>query len=297
MATKQKRSKTASVKTPAKLPVQKPAKPPAIARPKAAAKAKAPQRSAAARSSSAGASSGNSSGSSGSSSKWIKIGILAVFAAAIIAFFALGGQKYLSLDTIKSNRNALLAATRDHYVLTIVVAFLVYAIAVAGSVPGATILTLTCGFLFGRWIGSVIVIGAATLGATLAFLAARYLFADWARSKMGDIGRRINDGFRDNAFSYMLFLRLVPAFPFFLVNLAPALTSIPLSTYVLATAIGIIPGSFVIANLGETLGTIDSLSGLLSKETLIAFALLGVLALVPIVIKRLRSGKSSPGKS
>ena len=231
------------------------------------------------------------------SSKWIRIGILAVFAAAIIAFFAFGGQKYLTLDTIKSNRDALLAATRDHYALAIVVAFLVYALAVACSLPGATVLTLTCGFLFGRWVGTVVVIGAATLGATLVFLAARYLFADWARSRMGDIGRRINDGFRENAFSYMLFLRLVPAFPFFLINLAPALTSIPLSTYVLATAIGIIPGSFVIANLGETLGTIDSLSGLLSKETLIAFALLGVLALVPIAIKRFRPGKSPSDKS
>ena len=289
MATKQKRSKTASVKSPANTPAKTPAKPPATTRPKAAATTKAPRQSAAARSSSTGASFPHSVGSG---SKWIKIGIFAVFAAAIVAFFALGGHKYLTLDTIKSNRDALLAATRDHYALAIVVAFVVYALAVACSLPGATVLTLTCGFLFGRWVGTLIVIGAATLGATLVFLAARYLFADWARSKMGDIGRRINDGFRENAFSYMLFLRLVPAFPFFLVNLAPALTSIPLSTYVLATAIGIIPGSFVIANLGETLGTIDSLSGLLSKETLIAFALLGVLALVPIVIKRLRSGQS-----
>ena len=227
---------------------------------------------------------------------WIKILILAIFVGALIAFFALGGQKYLSLDTIKTNRDALVAATRDHYVLALAIAFAVYAIAVACSLPGALVLTLTCGFLFGRWVGTLVVVAAATVGATLVFLAARYLVADWARKKMGAVGRKINDGFSENAFSYMLFLRLVPAFPFFLVNLAPALTSIPVSTYILATAIGIIPGTFVFANLGETLATIDSLSGLVSKETLIAFALLGLLALVPIVIKRFKSGRAPAAK-
>ena len=222
---------------------------------------------------------------SGSAQRWIRIAIVVAFAGALVAFFVLGGQKYLSLETIKSNRDALLALTRDHYALAIVAALLIYTAAVACSIPGATVLTLTCGFLFGRWVGTLIVIVAATIGATLVFLAARYLFADWARARMGDVGRKINDGFRANAFSYLLFLRLVPAFPFFLVNLAPALTGIPVTTYVAATAIGIVPASFVIANLGETLGTIDSLSGLLSMQTLIAFALLGVLALVPIAIK------------
>ena len=223
---------------------------------------------------------------------WLKILILVIFAGVLIAFFAFGGQKYLSLETIKANRDALVGFTRDHYVLSIAAAFVIYTIAVACSIPGALVLTLTCGFLFGKWVGTLVVITAATLGATLVFLAARYLFADWARRKMGDVGRKINDGFSENAFSYMLFLRLVPAFPFFLVNLAPALTNIPLPTYVLATAIGIIPGTFVYANLGETLSTIDSLSGLVSKETLIAFALLGVLALVPIVIKRFKSRRA-----
>jgi uncharacterized membrane protein YdjX (TVP38/TMEM64 family) len=220
---------------------------------------------------------------------WIKIAIVAVFAFALIAFFALGGQKYLSLDTIKANRDGLLAFTRDHRIAMLAIAFLVYAAAVALSLPGALLLSLTCGFLFGRWLGTAVIVAAATLGATIVFLAARYLIADWARSKLGAVGKKINDGFSANAFNYMLFLRLVPAFPFFLVNLAPAFTNIRLSTYVAATAIGIVPGSFVFANLGETLGTIDSLSGLVSKETLIAFALLGVLALVPVAIRKLKS--------
>lgn len=224
--------------------------------------------------------------------KWLKLLILALFVGAIVAFFALGGQKYLTLDTIKSNRDALLGFARDHQLAMLGIAFLVYTVAVACSLPGAVVLSLTCGFLFGRWVGSLVIVAAATLGATLVFLAARYLIADWARSKMGALGQKINDGFSENAFNYMLFLRLVPAFPFFLVNLAPAFTNIKVSTYVLATAIGIIPGTFVFANLGETLGTIDSLSGLVSKETLVAFALLGVLALVPIVIKKVKSKRA-----
>ena len=224
--------------------------------------------------------------------KWIKLAIVAAFAAAIIAFFALGGQKYLTLDTIKANRDALRSFANEHLLLSLAITFVVYTLAVACSLPGALLLSLTCGFLFGRWLGMAVIVSAATLGATLVFVAARYLIADWARSKLGSVGRKINEGFSENAFSYMLFLRLVPAFPFFLVNLAPAFTSIKLSTYVLATAIGIIPGSFVFANLGKTLGTIDSLSGLVSRETLFAFVLLGLLALVPVVVKKFRSRRA-----
>lgn len=220
---------------------------------------------------------------------WIKVLIVAVFAGAIIAFFALGGREYLSLEAIKAHRDALKSFTSAHLALSVVIAFAVYALAVCLSLPGALLLSLTCGFLFGRWLGTAVIVCAATLGATMVFVAARYLFADWARSRLGSLGQKINEGFTENAFSYMLFLRLVPAFPFFLVNLAPAFTSIKLSTYVLATAIGIIPGSLVFANLGETLGTIDSLSGLVSRHTLVAFALLGLLALVPVVVRKLKA--------
>ena len=226
------------------------------------------------------------------SGTWLKVLILAVFAAAITAFFALGGHNYLTLETIKSNRDALLAFTRDHRLPMIGIAFLVYTAFVACSLPGGVVLSLTCGFLFGRWLGSAVIIVAATVGATLVFLAARFLFADWARSRMGTLGRKITAGFSENAFHYMLFLRLVPAFPFVLVNLAPAFTGIRVPTYVLATAIGIIPGTFVFANLGETLGTLDSLSGLVSRDTLLALALLGVLALVPILIRQFRSRRA-----
>jgi uncharacterized membrane protein YdjX (TVP38/TMEM64 family) len=220
---------------------------------------------------------------------WPKLALLAVFTGGVIAFFALGGQHYLTLDAIKENRDALLAFTREHFALSLVIAFAVYTGAVALSLPGGLLLSLTTGFVFGRWVGTALVVVAATTGATIVFLAARYIFADAARRRMGSFGEKINAGFTESAFSYMLFLRLVPLFPFFLVNLAPAFTSIPLRTFVLATFVGIIPATFVFVNLGQTLGRIDSLSGLISVETLGAFALLGVLALVPVLVRKFRS--------
>lgn len=223
---------------------------------------------------------------------WLKLALLALFVGVVVAFFALGGQRYLSLDTIKSNRDALLRFTEAHFAASLAIAFFIYAGAVAFSLPGGLILSLTTGFVFGKWAGTVLVVAAATIGATIVFLAARYIFADAARRRLGALGERINAGFTENAFSYMLFLRLVPAFPFFLVNLAPAFTSIPLRTFVLATLIGIIPGTFVFVNLGETLGRIDSLQGLVSLETFGAFALLGLFALVPILIKKYKSSRA-----
>src|SRR6187200_561611 len=222
----------------------------------------------------------------------LKIALLVLFVGVVVAFFALGGQDYLSLEAIKANRDRLLAFTESHYVAALAIAFAVYVGAVAFSLPGGLVLSLTMGFVFGRWVGTVLAVLAATIGATIVFLAARYIFADAARKRLGALGEKINAGFTKNAFSYMLFLRLVPAFPFFLVNLAPALTSIPLRTFVFATFIGIIPGTFVFVNLGETLGRIESLSGLVSWETFGAFALLGVFALIPILVKKIKSGRA-----
>jgi uncharacterized membrane protein YdjX (TVP38/TMEM64 family) len=223
---------------------------------------------------------------------WTKVAIVALFAGGIAAFFALGGQRYLSLDAVKQNRDALLAFAGAHFLAALAIAFVVYAGAVALSLPGGLVLSLTMGFVFGRWVGTALVVAAATVGATLVFLAARYLFADAARRRLGALGERINAGFTEDAFSYLLFLRLVPVFPFFLVNLAPAFTSIALRTYVLATLIGIIPGTFVYVNLGQALGHIDSLQGLVSRETLLAFGLLGLFALLPVAWKKWKSRRS-----
>ena len=228
-----------------------------------------------------------------SGSRTLKLTLVALFVGVVVAFFALGGHRYLSLDAIKANRDALLAFTQGHFAASLAIAFVVYVASTAFSLPGGLMLSLTVGFLFGRWIGTALVVVAATIGATLVFVAARYVFADAARRRLGAFGERINAGFTENAFSYLLFLRLVPLFPFFLVNLAPAFTSIPLSTYALATFVGVIPGTFVFVNLGQTLGRIDSLQGLVSAETLGAFALLGVFALVPVAIRKLRTRKDA----
>ena len=225
--------------------------------------------------------------------RWAKLAVAATFAVGIVGFFALDGQRYLSLDTVKANRDALLAFADRHFVAALLIAFVVYAGTVALSLPGGLVLSLTTGFIFGRWVGTALVVLAATVGATLVFLAARYLFADAARSRLGTLGQRINAGFTENAFSYLLFLRLVPLFPFFLVNLAPAFTGIPLRTYVLATLIGIVPGTFVYVNLGRALGRIDSLQGLVSQDTLLAFGLLGVFALLPVAWKRWKARQSN----
>ena len=215
--------------------------------------------------------------------------ILLVFIGALVAFFALGGNDYLTIETVKRNRDALRAFVEAHRVASPLIAFLIYATATAFSLPIAALLSLTIGFLFGRWAGTLIVVGAATVGATILFLAARYLFAEAARKRMGDVGEKINAGFTEHAFIYLLFLRLVPLFPFFLVNLAPAFTTIRVSTYVVATATGIIPGTFVFVNLGQALASIDSLRGLLSPELAASLALLAVLALVPIIVRKIRS--------
>ncbi len=221
-------------------------------------------------------------------STWMKIVILALFAGGLAAFFVLGGDQYLNLQTIKENRAALLGYTENNFALMVLFTIIVYTLSTALSIPGAVILSLVVGFLFGRWTGTAIILFSATLGATLVFLAARYLFAEMAQRRLGPLLQRLIAGFHRDAFNYLLFLRLVPVFPFWLVNLAPAFTPIKTRTYFLATAIGIAPGSFVFANLGQSLGRIDTLDELVSLEILAALALLGLFALAPVIIRKLR---------
>ncbi|HHH36979.1 MAG TPA: TVP38/TMEM64 family protein [Gammaproteobacteria bacterium] len=218
----------------------------------------------------------------------LKFILAGLFMAGLAAFFLLDGDRYLTLEALKSHRDALLAFTRAHYALALAAGLVIYAVATALSVPGATVLSLAAGLLFGRWMGTALILAAATLGAVLVFLAARHLFAEAARRRMGPLARRLSEGFRRDAFHYLLFLRLVPVFPFWLVNLVPAFTRMSLRSYFLATLLGIAPGSFVFANLGQSLGRIERLDQLLSGETLLALGLLGLFALVPVLVKRLR---------
>lgn len=235
---------------------------------------------------------GNNAGGVPSTSRWLKAAILLAFAAGFAAFFIFGGAQWLNLETIKIHRAELLQFTANNYFTMLLLSVLVYAGATALSIPGALLLSLTVGFLFGRWVGTLVIVLAATVGATGVFLAARYLFAEAAQRRAGGLAKKMIEGFRENAFNYLLFLRLVPLFPFWLVNLVPAFTPIRVRTYVAATALGIIPGSFVFANLGQSLGRIESIEQLVSGEILAALALLGLFALIPIAVNRLKTRRN-----
>ena len=224
-----------------------------------------------------------------------KIVIALLLAAGIGAFLYFDLGQYLSLDALKQNRDSLLAYTESNFGVAVALFVGVYIVQTAFSLPGGAILTLAGGFLFGSLLGTVFVNVGATTGATLAFLAARYLLRDWVETKFGDRLEPIQAGFAQNAFSYLMTLRLIPAFPFFLVNLVSGLTRVNLGTYVIATAVGIIPGSFVFAYAGRQLGTINSLAEIASPPVLLAFTLLGLLALLPIVYRKL-TGKKTPGE-
>ncbi len=215
-----------------------------------------------------------------------KIIVLAVFVLAVGAFVLLDLGRYLSLAELKSHKDGLRDYTEAHYSTTVVLFLVIYCVQTALSLPGAAILSVTGGLLFGTLWGTVYVNLAATSGATLAFLAARYLVRDAIERRFGPQLESIQQGFARNAFPYLLTLRLIPLFPFFLVNLACGLTRIPLSTYVSATAIGILPGSVVFTNAGRQLGTITSLGDVASPRVLGAFALLGLLALVPVLYQK-----------
>jgi uncharacterized membrane protein YdjX (TVP38/TMEM64 family) len=220
--------------------------------------------------------------------------IFGIFCFVIVVFFLAGGQQMFSLDYLQQNRQALLDYADKHYGLLFFISALIYVLTTTFSLPGATILSLAIGFIFGRWTGTLLIVFSATAGATLVFLLARYLFADWAREHLQDNEQaaKIINGFQSDAFNYLLFLRLVPLFPFWLVNLAPAFTPIPTQTFMLATFIGIIPGSFVFANLGQSLAQIEHPDQLLSTPVFVAFSLLGLLALAPVIYKRYKDSLS-----
>jgi uncharacterized membrane protein YdjX (TVP38/TMEM64 family) len=226
---------------------------------------------------------------------------LAVIAAALIAFFAFGLDDYVSFAALKEHREALSSFVSANGIWAGVLFVLVYAVATAVSLPGGAVLTIAAGFLFGSVYGTIYVIFGATLGATGLFLAARTALGEPLRARAGPSLQRMEQGFRDNALSYLLFLRLIPVFPFWLVNLVPAFLGVPLKTYVVGTAIGIIPGSFVYASVGNGLGAVfdtgetPDLSIIFKPDILIPIVGLAILALVPIAYKRFKRDRADDG--
>jgi uncharacterized membrane protein YdjX (TVP38/TMEM64 family) len=215
----------------------------------------------------------------------IILGAILLLAVGLSSWLDL--SQYLSLEELKANRDRLLAYTHAHYAAAVVAFIIVYCLTAALSVPGDIFLTMVGGFLFGSVIGTLYVNIGATAGATLAFLAARYLLRDWVESKFADGIGPIQEGFQRNAFSYLVTLRLIPAIPFVLVNLVSGLTRMDLGTYVRATALGMLPASFVFAYAGRQLGMIDSVREVASPPVLLALTLLGLLALTPPIYRTL----------
>ena len=222
-----------------------------------------------------------------------------VLIAGLAAFFWFDLDAYLSLEMLRENRAGLGAWVADNAVLAAVVFILVYTVLVALSVPGALVATLTGGLLFGTVLGGLYTVIGATAGATIIFLAAKTALGDMLRAKASGAILKMEEGFRENAFSYMMVLRLVPAFPFFLVNLAPAFLGVKLRTYVVATFLGIIPGTFVFASVGNGLGALfekgqdPDLGIIFAPEILLPIIGLALLSLLPIAYKRF-TNKTGP---
>ena len=224
---------------------------------------------------------------------------LIIIALALAAFFALGGPKYFNIETLRDNREALAAFVEGNFVLAIGGFILLYAVLVGISFPGASILSLFGGFMFGTLAGTLGIVIGATLGATAIFLAARYAIGDSLRQKAGPYMAKFEDGLKENEFSYMFILRLIPAFPFFIVNIVPALFDVKLRNYVLTTFFGIIPGSLVYASVGAGVGAIFEqggevkLSGLMLQPKVI-LPILGLIALslMPIIYKKFKAANA-----
>lgn len=203
------------------------------------------------------------------------LAIIAIFMA--YKYFDLG--QYLSLQALKDQRESLVAAFEFNPSLVAGLYLLIYIVSTAVSLPGATILTLAGGAIFGLGWGLLLVSFASTIGATLAFLGSRFLLRDWVRLRFGQKLKKIDHGVEKEGGFYLFTLRLVPAFPFFLINLAMGLTPISVVKYFFISQLGMLPGTIVFVNAGTQLAKIDGLSGILSPQLLASFALIGILPL------------------
>lgn len=241
---------------------------------------------------------------------------LLVLVGAAGLIIGMGWHKYLSLEVIGQNYDNLRGYIGANLAIALLAYMALYVVVVALSLPGALALTLSGGLLFGWQIGGPATVVAATIGATIIFLVAKTSFGETLAARAGPWIGKLRAGFQENALSYLLFLRLVPAFPFVVVNLAPALLGVPLRTYVIGTLLGIIPGTMAFSYAASQLGavvektnlahaacvaqngaekcvySIDT-SALVSKELILAFAALGVVALIPVVVKKLRGPRAA----
>ncbi len=214
------------------------------------------------------------------SGKYSRIGLVAALAAAVAAYFVFDLGSHLTLDNLKARQSELVALVEQRPLEIIGGFFLLYVAVTALSLPGAAIMTIAAGAIFGFWRGTLIVSFASAIGASLAFLSSRYLLRDWVKSRFGRRVGAIDRGIgKDGAF-YLLTLRLIPAFPFFLINLAMGLTAMRLIPFYLVSQIGMLPGTMVFVNAGVQLRQIRSTGDILSPELIGSFVLLGIFPLI-----------------
>ncbi len=213
-----------------------------------------------------------------------KIVMIGVAVIVIVLFYLLDLGKYFSLEYIKSSQTRFDALYLEHSVLVVAAYMLIYVVMAALSLPGAAVMTLLGGALFGRLVGTVAVSFASTIGATLACFVARFVLRDWVQGKIGDKLKPINNGVQKEGAFYLFTMRLIPVFPFWLVNLAMGLTNIPLRTFYWVSQVGMLAGTFVYVNAGTELGKIESLRGILNPTLIVSFVILG---LFPLIVKKL----------
>ena len=219
-----------------------------------------------------------------------KLFIIIVIAILVALFFYFNVGSFFTLEALKTHRAQLATFYATHRVAMVAAFMAIYVVQTALSLPGAAILSLAAGAIFGAVMGTVYANIAATIGATLAFLVTRYLLHEKVERKFGDRLEKLNTELETRGLTYLLFLRLVPIFPFFLINLAAGLTRLPLRTFVIGTMLGIIPGGFVYCNAGASLATVTTLGEVATPRILGSFALLGLFALVPVIYGKIRPG-------
>jgi uncharacterized membrane protein YdjX (TVP38/TMEM64 family) len=215
---------------------------------------------------------------------WLRWLVLAILLAGVVGFYALGLHNYLGWDYLRANIDAFKTHVEGEIVLALLIFFVIYAILSALSVPAAWVMTLVAGALFGRVLGAGASLLAATIGATLAFLSSRFLLRDWVQARFGSRLEAFNRGFEKDGAFYLFSLRLVPLFPFFVINLAMGLTPIRTWTYFWVSLVGMLPGSLLYANAGYQLGRLEKPSDIMTPELIVAFVLMGT---APLVFRKL----------
>jgi len=221
-----------------------------------------------------------------------KILILIAIVGLIVAVKVLNLDQYLTLSYLKGSLDKLKTLYENHSVLVIAGYFIVYVLTTSLSLPGASPLGIAGGALFGFWTATIVVSFASTIGATLACLVSRFLLRDWIQNKFGDKIAKVNEGIEKEGAFYLFTLRLIPVFPFWMINLAMGLSKISPVKFYWVSQVGMLPGTMVFVNAGKELAKIESLKGIFSPSLIISFALIGIF---PIVIKKLlalyRSGR------